>query len=94
MSRGAEVDSGQVGWPDGMEMVRQAREAVGLFAGAMPITPQQAWEEALERMRQLATGRCAACMEHQYQPVSPLRRWLYKRYLYQRCRIAMREAKS
>jgi hypothetical protein len=40
-------------WPDGMEMIRQARRALGLFDGAMPITPQQAWEEALARMRML-----------------------------------------
>lgn len=48
------VDS--VGWPDGMEMIRQLREAAGLYAGAMPITPQKAWEEALEVVRK----RCAA----------------------------------
>lgn len=47
----------QEGWPDGMEMIRQAREALGMFAGAMPITPQQAWEEALDRMCGLAQGR-------------------------------------
>ena len=40
-------------WPEGMEFIRQAREALGLFSGAMPITPQQAWEEALEHMRRL-----------------------------------------
>lgn len=52
-------------WPDGMEMIRQAREALGMFAGAMPITPQQAWEEALDRMCGLAQGRCWACMERE-----------------------------
>jgi hypothetical protein len=46
-----------------MEMIRQVREAAGLFGGAMPITPQQAWEEALERIRGLAEGRCWVCME-------------------------------
>jgi hypothetical protein len=50
-------------WPDGMEMIRQVREALGLFAGAMPITPKQAWEEALERARGLSQGRCWVCMD-------------------------------
>lgn len=34
-------------------MIVQLREALGLFAGAMPIPPQQAWEEALEEVRRL-----------------------------------------
>jgi hypothetical protein len=56
-------------WPDGMEFIRQAREALGLFSGAMPITPQQAWEDALHRMRGLSEGRCWKCMEQeQTQP--------------------------
>ena len=41
------------GWPTGHEMIRQFREALGLFAGAMPISPQQAWEEALDEARRL-----------------------------------------
>lgn len=61
----AEGDAVRGDWPDGMEMIRQAREAVGLFSGAMPITPQQAWEGALERMRGLAQGRCWACMDRE-----------------------------
>jgi hypothetical protein len=57
-----ETVSAATGWPDGMEMIRQVREAVGLFAGAMPITPQQAWQEALEtldRLTALAEERLA-----------------------------------
>lgn len=41
------------GWPTGHEMIRQLREALGLFAGAMPISPMQAWEEALDEARRL-----------------------------------------
>jgi hypothetical protein len=37
------------GRPDHQELVRELREAVGLFAGAMPVTPKAAWEEAVER---------------------------------------------
>jgi hypothetical protein len=40
-------------WPEGMEMIRQVRDAAGLFAGAMPISPQMAWDEALDRIRGL-----------------------------------------
>lgn len=40
-------------WPDGMELVLQLREAAGLFSGAMPISPKQAWEEALAEVRRL-----------------------------------------
>ena len=41
------------GWPTGHEMVTQLREALGLFTGAMPISPQRAWEEALAEVRRL-----------------------------------------
>jgi hypothetical protein len=44
-------------WPDGMEMIRQLRDAVGLFSGAMPISPKQAWEDAIARVKQLAAAR-------------------------------------
>jgi hypothetical protein len=37
------------GRPNHQELVRELREAVGLFAGAMPIAPRAAWEEAVER---------------------------------------------
>lgn len=42
------------GWPTSHEMIVQLREALGLFAGAMPISPQQAWEEALAEVRRRA----------------------------------------
>lgn len=42
-------------WPTGHEMVVQLREALGLFSGAMPIPPQQVWEEALAEARRLRT---------------------------------------
>ena len=44
------------GWPTGHEMVVQLREALGLFSGAMPISPQQAWEGALDEVRRLREG--------------------------------------
>jgi hypothetical protein len=50
-------------WPDGMTMVRQLRDTLGLFSGAMPVSPKQAWEEALARVRGLTEGRCWKCME-------------------------------
>lgn len=49
-------------WPDRMEMVRELRRAVGLFDGALPITPQAAWEEAIERVKRLDQGQCAECL--------------------------------
>jgi hypothetical protein len=39
--------------PDPIDLVRQLREALGLFAGAMPITPKQAWEEAITEVKRL-----------------------------------------
>lgn len=45
------------GWPSGHEMIVQLREALGLFAGAMPISPQRAWEEALAEVRRLREGQ-------------------------------------
>jgi histidine triad (HIT) family protein len=44
------------GWPTGHEMVTQLRDALGLFTGAMPISPMQAWEEALTEARRLREG--------------------------------------
>jgi len=43
----------RAGWPTGHEMIGQLREALGLFAGAMPISSQRAWEEALAEVRRL-----------------------------------------
>ncbi len=43
----------RAGWPTGHEMIVQLRQALGMFAGAMPISPQRAWEEALAEVRRL-----------------------------------------
>ena len=48
----------RVAWaPEPLDLVRELRQAVGLFDGAMPITPKRAWDEAIDRARQLAAGR-------------------------------------
>lgn len=39
--------------PDVIDLIRELRREVGLFDGAMPITPKQAWEEAIERVRNM-----------------------------------------
>jgi predicted naringenin-chalcone synthase len=41
------------GWPTSHSMIVQLREALGLFAGAMPISPATAWTEALGEVRRL-----------------------------------------
>lgn len=41
------------GRPDHQELVRQLREAAGLFVGAMPITPKEAFENALDDVRDM-----------------------------------------
>lgn len=45
------------GRPDHQELVRQVREAAGMFAGAMPITPKEAFERALVEIRRLKTDQ-------------------------------------
>lgn len=40
--------------PDLHALVRELRAAVGLFDGAMPVTPQEAWEEAINEVRKRA----------------------------------------
>lgn len=37
--------------PDKFFFIRELRDAVGLFSGAMGITPQRAWEEAMDAVR-------------------------------------------
>jgi hypothetical protein len=39
--------------PELIDLIRQLRQVLGMFAGAMPITPQEAWMEALARVREL-----------------------------------------
>jgi hypothetical protein len=43
--------------PDKFFFITQLREAVGLPVGALPITPKQAWEEAIAVVRRLAGTR-------------------------------------
>lgn len=52
--------------PTPTDLVRQLRETLGMFAGAMPITPQAAWEEALQKVTQLKQGMCWACQQREY----------------------------
>lgn len=54
--------------PSPIDLVRELREALGMFDGAMPITPKAAWEEAIERVRGLTEGRCHACMTKDATP--------------------------
>jgi hypothetical protein len=34
-------------------MCRELREALGMFAGAMPITPKAAWDQAIAEVRRI-----------------------------------------
>jgi hypothetical protein len=45
--------------PTLIDLVQELRHAVGLFDGAMTITPKQAWEEAIAEIKRLrhSTGR-------------------------------------
>jgi hypothetical protein len=51
--------------PDRIELVQELRRAIGLFDGAMPITPKEAWEEAIAEVVRLHTiavsGWCYQC---------------------------------
>lgn len=49
--------------PTPTDLVRQLREVLGMFAGAMSVTPQAAWEEALQRVEQLKEGMCWVCQQ-------------------------------
>jgi hypothetical protein len=40
-------------WPSAHTLIVQLREALGLPAGALAMSPQQAWEQALDETRQL-----------------------------------------
>lgn len=39
--------------PDPRDLVRELREALGMFAGALPYSPKQAWEEAIADVRRI-----------------------------------------
>ena len=59
--------------PTPVDLVHELREALGLFSGAMPITPKAAWEEALDVVRLLRTGRCHACLTDWSKPSASVR---------------------
>lgn len=74
----AEIDVCDHGRPDHQEMIRRLREALGLFAGAMPITPEEAFEEALAECLRLSgrghvykppLGECSTCGRAPGDPV-------------------------
>lgn len=46
-------------WPDPHDLVVELREAVGLFAGALPISPKAAWDEAIAVAKRAVTERDA-----------------------------------
>lgn len=41
--------------PQPIDLIRELRTALGLFDGAMPVSPKQAWEEALAEVRKLVS---------------------------------------
>lgn len=45
------------GQPHPIDMIRDLREELGLFSGAMSITPQDAWEEAIATVREMRRAR-------------------------------------
>lgn len=42
--------------PQPIDLCRELREALGMFAGSMPCTPKQAWDEAIAKARSLAAA--------------------------------------
>ncbi len=54
--------------PTLIDLVQELRRTVGLFDGAMPVTPKAAWDEAIGEvalMRRLAEeGKCWVCVEN------------------------------
>lgn len=40
-------------WPDPHTFIVELRDALGMFSGAMHISPKQAWEDALTEVRRL-----------------------------------------
>lgn len=51
------------GQADGHTFIVQLRQALGLFAGAMPISPEQAWEEAIAAVEVMRHQLAAAAEE-------------------------------
>lgn len=49
--------------PTPIDLVRVLRVVLGLPSGSLAVTPKAAWDEAIEHVRKLTTGRCHACLE-------------------------------
>ena len=67
--------------PTLIDLVLELRRAVGLFDGAMPISPEQAWNEAIsevtEMRRSALDGKCWVCEERaQWTHWRPKSEWL------------------
>lgn len=62
-----------MGNPEAIDLIRELRTALGLFDGAMPVAPKDAWDEALGVARKLTTGRCWACLEERTEHPPDLR---------------------
>lgn len=59
----AEIDVCSHGRPDHQALVREFREACGLPGPPLPISPQQAWKEAIAVVRSLRRLWVAECEE-------------------------------
>ena len=46
-----------------IDLARELREALGMFAGAMPCSPKQAWDEAIVEVRRLASAPAQAQLD-------------------------------
>ena len=51
--------------PTPIDLVRQLRVVLGMPSGALAMTPKAAWDEAIERVHNLTTGRCSTCLERE-----------------------------
>ncbi len=51
--------------PHPIDLARELRETLGLPAGALPITPRQAWDEAIAEVERLRAGN-----DEQHRPAT------------------------
>lgn len=56
------------GEPTPSDLVQELREACGLFGGSMSVTPKQAWEQAIERVKAMRDGKCSHCLDRDESP--------------------------
>ena len=58
--------------PHLIDLVQELRRELGLFDGAMPIAPKEAWEQALAEVRRLRAPEtpklCDACLRDEHHP--------------------------